>query len=219
MNATTPRSGGCIHFVVLIGCIESAHIGGGCILSAIGRDGEKIVWLIEQSHPTPPWGRPVAFKPPCTIWRHTRLLFAAVNSRRSNDNFAILLMSCLHGWMSLCPPLTQESLHPGAFNRPQTMPAQWVGGFLPRQRTQTEHRGETSSRLLRRWRSAGVARVRPIRTSTADGPSPEPKVFAEVDWLRTAYCRSGLPCAIPDCRDRTPAPKRSHWQCPKDSLA
>ena len=28
------------------------------------------------------------------------------------------------------------------------------------------------------------------------------------EWLVTACCRNALPCAIPDCRDRTPAPQR-----------
>ena len=60
-----------------------------------------------------------------------------------------------------------------------------------------------------RRRSGGVARVRPIRTSTAVELRPQPVASAEVDWLETAHCLSGLPCAIPDCRDRTPAPQRS----------
>ena len=30
--------------------------------------------------------------------------------------------------------------------------------------------------------------------------------FRRGEWLATAYCRSGLPCAIPDCRDRASIP-------------
>ena len=35
--------------------------------------------------------------------------------------------------------------------------------------------------------------MRPIRTSTAVGLSPQPMHSAEVDWLETARCLSGLP--------------------------
>ena len=64
MNATPPRGGGCIHFVVRAGCIESALVGWGCILSALRRDGGKSLLVKDRTISQPPWGLPVAFNLP-----------------------------------------------------------------------------------------------------------------------------------------------------------
>ena len=77
MNATTREAGCRIHFVMPPGCIESANVGGGCIVSAIDRVSRRIAPSGRTTSTTPPWGRPVAFNPP-------RLFFGIISPPRQS---------------------------------------------------------------------------------------------------------------------------------------
>ena len=53
-------------------------------------------------------------------------------------------------------------------------------------------------------RRGGASETNPDKHGSST--SPATKDCRRGECLVTAYCRNALPCAIPDCRDRTPAP-------------